>query len=138
LRFEGIDTTQEYRERLFWLKTGNTAAGDVLTYGNRQIRSASLGQGGGGAGALGAAWLLIPQVMNKQGAPQAAPAAAPAVTLVNLPQMQRKSPRDQQVLPQLRKQPNPTHTTNNWLAPNAVNQSQPTAKFGPECGQKIE
>ena len=25
LRFEGIDTTPEYRERLFWLKTGKTA-----------------------------------------------------------------------------------------------------------------
>ena len=30
LRFEGIDTTPEYRERLFWLKTGQTAPGDVL------------------------------------------------------------------------------------------------------------
>ncbi len=39
LRFEGIDTTPEYRERLFWLKTGQTAPGDVLTYGNCQERS---------------------------------------------------------------------------------------------------
>ena len=30
LRFEGIDTTPEYRERLFWLKTGSTPADTVL------------------------------------------------------------------------------------------------------------
>ena len=30
LRFEGIDTTPEYRERLFWLKTGSVKADTVL------------------------------------------------------------------------------------------------------------
>jgi hypothetical protein len=30
LRFEGIDTTPEYRERLFWLRTGRAAPEEVL------------------------------------------------------------------------------------------------------------
>jgi len=30
LRFEGIDTTPEYRERLFWLRTGKTSPEEVL------------------------------------------------------------------------------------------------------------
>src|SRR3989337_627635 len=63
LRFEGIDTTPEYRERLFWLKTGQTAPGDVLRMETVKSAAASLGQGGG-SGALGAGMVLIPQVMN--------------------------------------------------------------------------
>src|SRR3989304_1875710 len=75
LRFEGIDTTPEYRERLFWLKTGQTAPGEVLRMETVKSAAASLGQGGG-SGALGAGMVLIPQIMNQQGVPQAAPAAA--------------------------------------------------------------
>ena len=66
LRFEGIDTTPEYRERLFWLKTGQTAPGDVLRMETLKSAAASLGQGGG-SGALGAGMVLIPQIMTPTG-----------------------------------------------------------------------
>ena len=124
LRFEGIDTTPEYRERLFWLKTGQTAPGDVLRMETVKSAAASLGQGGG-SGALGAGMVLIPQIMNQQGAPQAAPAAAlvicpkcgekvpatskfcpncgtnltpPSQTSHDMPQLRQIHPRQQQVL----------------------------------------
>src|SRR3990172_11976852 len=53
LRFEGIDTTPEYRERLFWLKTGRTAPEEVLRMETLKSAAASLGQSGGGGAALG-------------------------------------------------------------------------------------
>ena len=52
LRFEGIDTTPEYRERLFWLKTGSTPADTVLRMETVKSAAASLGQSGGGGGSL--------------------------------------------------------------------------------------
>ena len=108
LRFEGIDTTPEYRERLFWLKTGQTAPGDVLRMETVKSAAASLGQGGGGAGALGAGMVLIPQIMNQQGAPTSSPSSSTS----HLSQMRRKSASYKQILPQLRNQPNTTNTAN--------------------------
>ena len=62
LRFEGIDTTPEYRERLFWLKTGGTPADTVLRMETVKSAAASLGSGGGGGGGagLGTGMVLIP------------------------------------------------------------------------------
>ena len=53
LRFEGIDTTPEYRERLFWLKTGSTPADTVLRMETVKSAAASLGASGGGGGGAG-------------------------------------------------------------------------------------
>src|SRR3990172_12922063 len=94
LRFEGIDTTPEYRERLFWLRTGRTATQEVLRMETVKSAAASLGQGGG-AGALGAGMVLIPQIMNQQGAPQAAPVAA----LVICPKCGEKVPATSKFCP---------------------------------------
>ena len=44
LRFEGIDTTPEYRERFFWLKTGQYRTRRSPANGNRKSAAASLGQ----------------------------------------------------------------------------------------------
>lgn len=73
LRFEGIDTTPEYRERLFWLKTGKTAPEEVLRMETMRSAAESLGKSGGAG--LGTGMVLIPQIMTPSGA-QAAPAAA--------------------------------------------------------------
>src|SRR4030065_383969 len=48
LRFEGIDTTPEYRERLFWLKNGKTAPEEVLRMETMKSAAESLGKSGGG------------------------------------------------------------------------------------------
>jgi membrane protease subunit (stomatin/prohibitin family) len=132
LRFEGIDTTPEYRERLFWLKTGQTAPGDVLRMETVKSAAASLGQGGGGAGALGAGMVLIPQIMNQQGAPQAAPAAA----LVICPKCGEKVPATSKFCPNCGTNLSPP-SQQAMTCPNCGKSIPANSKFCPECGQKI-
>jgi len=133
LRFEGIDTTPEYRERLFWLKTGQTAAGDVLRMETVKSAAASLGQGGGGAGALGAGMVLIPQVMNQMGAPQAAPVAA----LVICPKCSEKVPATSKFCPNCGTNLSPP-SQQAMTCPKCGKSIPANSKFCPECGQKIE
>ena len=59
LKFEGLDTTEKYRERLFWLKTGGVGGAQVM--GSETMKSAaeSLGKSpgagfGAGMGFMGA------------------------------------------------------------------------------------
>jgi membrane protease subunit (stomatin/prohibitin family) len=76
LKFEGLDTTPEYRERLFWLKqTG--AATTVLQMDTAKSVAESLSQSPGAG--LGAGMVLIPPLMQPQAqAQQAQPATVPA------------------------------------------------------------
>jgi len=131
LRFEGIDTTPEYRERLFWLKTGQTAPGDVLRMETVKSAAASLGQGGG-SGALGAGMVLIPQIMTPTGQPQAAPAAA----LVICPKCSEKVPATSKFCPNCGT--NLTPPSHEAIpCPNCGKSIPANSKFCPECGQKI-
>jgi len=82
LKFEGIDTTPEYRERLFWLKqTGATTT--VLQMDTAKSVAESLSKSPGAA--LGAGMVIIPPIMQPQPVQQTQPpqqtqqAAAPAV-----------------------------------------------------------
>jgi len=131
LRFEGIDTTPEYRERLFWLKTGQTAPGDVLRMETVKSAAASLGQGGG-SGALGAGMVLIPQIMNQQGTPQAAPVAA----LVICPKCGEKVPATSKFCPNCGTNLTPP-SENAMKCPNCGKSIPANSKFCPECGFKI-
>jgi membrane protease subunit (stomatin/prohibitin family) len=131
LRFEGIDTTPEYRERLFWLKTGQTAPGDVLRMETVKSAAASLGQGGG-AGALGAGMVLIPQIMNQQGTTQAAPAAA----LVICPKCGEKVPATSKFCPNCGTNLTPP-SQQATTCPNCSKSIPANSKFCPECGFKI-
>jgi len=131
LRFEGIDTTPEYRERLFWLKTGQTAPGDVLRMETVKSAAASLGQGGG-AGALGAGMVLIPQIMTPQGTAQAAPAAA----LVICPKCSEKVPATSKFCPNCGTNLTPP-SQGAMTCPNCNKSIPANSKFCPECGFKI-
>ena len=131
LRFEGIDTTPEYRERLFWLKTGQTAPGDVLRMETVKSAAASLGQGGG-AGALGAGMVLIPQVMTPTGTPQAVPAA----TLVICPKCGEKVPATSKFCPNCGTNLTPP-SAGAMTCPNCGKSIPANSKFCPECGFKI-
>ena len=131
LRFEGIDTTPEYRERLFWLKTGQTAPGDVLRMETLKSAAASLGQGGG-SGALGAGMVLIPQIMTPTGATQAAPAA----TLVICPKCGEKVPATSKFCPNCGTTLTPP-TQVAMTCPNCGKSIPANSKFCPECGTKI-
>jgi membrane protease subunit (stomatin/prohibitin family) len=130
LRFEGIDTTPEYRERLFWLKTGRTAPEDVLRMETLKSASASLGQGGG-AGALGAGMVLIPQIMTPTGA-QAAPVAA----LVICPKCSNRVPATSKFCPECGTPLTPP-AAGAINCPKCGKSIPATSKFCPECGQAI-
>ena len=131
LRFEGIDTTPEYRERLFWLKTGQTAPGDVLRMETVKSAAASLGQGGG-SGALGAGMVLIPQIMTPTGQQQAAPAAA----LVICPKCSEKVPATSKFCPNGGTNLTPP-AQNTMSCPNCGKSIPANSKFCPECGHKF-
>ena len=80
LKFEGIDTTPEYRERLFWLKQGRMAPEEVLRMETVKDAAKELGKSSGGGAALGAGMVLIPPLFQTSTAP-----GAPAVALVICP-----------------------------------------------------
>lgn len=130
LRFEGIDTTPEYRERLFWLKTGKTAPSEVLRMETMKSAAESLGKGGG-SGALGAGMVLIPQIMNQQGQPQAAPAAA----LVICPKCSEKVPATSKFCPNCGTSLTPP--SEGAISCSKCGKSIPAnSKFCPECGNQ--
>jgi membrane protease subunit (stomatin/prohibitin family) len=66
MRFEGIDTEPEYRERLFFIKQvqAGTAASEVLRMDTAKEMAKELGKSPGAG--LGAGMVLIPQVMTPQ------------------------------------------------------------------------
>jgi membrane protease subunit (stomatin/prohibitin family) len=131
LRFEGIDTTPEYRERLFWLKTGRTAPDEVLRMETLKSAAASLGQSGGGGAALGTGMVLIPQIMTPTGA-QAAPAAA----LVICPKCGARIPATSKFCPECGTALTPP-AAGAIACPKCGKSIPANSKFCPECGQQI-
>jgi membrane protease subunit (stomatin/prohibitin family) len=133
LKFEGIDTTPEYRERLFWLKTGQTASSEVLRMETMKSAAESFGKGGGGSGALGAGMVLIPQIMNQQ--TQAQPQTTPITTLVICPKCSEKVPSSSKFCSgcgtSLVSQSEGTIPCSKCGKPIPTN-----SKFCPECGNK--
>jgi len=131
LRFEGIDTTPEYRERLFWLKTGQTSPSEVLRMETMKSTAESLGKGGG-SGALGAGMVLIPQIMNQQAQP---PVAAPVTTLVICPKCSEKVPATNKFCSTCGT--NLTPPSEGTISCSKCNKAIPAnSKFCPECGNK--
>jgi membrane protease subunit (stomatin/prohibitin family) len=129
LRFEGIDTTPEYRERLFWLKTGRTAPEEVLRMETMKSAAESLGKSSGAG--LGTGMVLIPQIMTPSG-----PAQAPAAALVICPKCGARVPATSKFCPEC-------GTTLTPPAAGAINcpkcgKSIPAgSKFCPECGSQL-
>ncbi len=131
LRFEGIDTTPEYRERLFWLRTGKTSPEEVLRMETMKSAAQSLGQSGGGGAALGTGMVLIPQIMTPQGTTQAAPAAA----LVICPKCGAKVPATSKFCPECGTQLGQVAGMMN--CPKCGKSIPANSKFCPECGNKF-
>jgi DNA-directed RNA polymerase subunit RPC12/RpoP len=129
LRFEGIDTTPEYRARLFWLKQ-TRAAEEVLRMETVKEAAKELGKSSGAG--LGTGMVLIPQIMTPTG-----PASAPAAALVICPKCSAKVPATSKFCPECGTTltaPS-TGTTN---CPKCGHPVMATAKFCPECGTKLE
>jgi membrane protease subunit (stomatin/prohibitin family) len=84
VKFEGIDTTPEWRDRLFYIKTGVSGA-EVLRMETVQKSAESLSKSSGGA--IGAGAVILPQVLQQ-------PAAqAPAQVMVVCPKCGFQNPQ---------------------------------------------
>jgi membrane protease subunit (stomatin/prohibitin family) len=130
LRFEGIDTTPEYRERLFWLRTGRAAPEEILRMETVKKAAEELGKSPGAG--LGTGMVLIPQIMTPTG-----PAQTPAAALVICPKCNAKVPATSKFCPecgvQLTVPPGET-----GICPKCGRSVLKTAKFCPECGEKLQ
>jgi membrane protease subunit (stomatin/prohibitin family) len=129
LRFEGIDTTPEYRERLFWLRTGRATPAEVLRMETVKKAAEELGKSPGAA--LGTGMVLIPQIMTPTG-----PAQAPAAPLIICPKCNARIPATSKFCPECGTKIAPP-TTGITKCPKCGSQIPATAKFCPECGAKI-
>jgi membrane protease subunit (stomatin/prohibitin family) len=131
LRFEGIDTTPEYRERLFWLKTGRTPPEEVLRMETMKSAAESLGKSGGGGAALGTGMVLIPQIMTPTGMTQ-----APAAALVICPKCGARVPATSKFCPECGTQLTPP-SAGAINCPKCGKSIPAGSKFCPECGEKL-
>jgi len=128
LRFEGIDTTPEYRDRLFWLK--QTQAAEVLRMETVKKAAEELGKSPGAA--LGAGMVLIPQIMTPTG-----PAPTPAAALIICPSCSARIPATSKFCLECgAKIAAPPAGTKN--CPKCGHPVLATAKFCPECGQELQ
>jgi membrane protease subunit (stomatin/prohibitin family) len=128
LRFEGIDTTPEYRDRLFWLKQTRSAE-EVLRMETVKEAAKELGKSSGAA--LGTGMVLIPQIMTPAG-----PAPTPTAALVICPKCNARVPATSKFCPECGASLSaPTGTTK---CPKCGHPVLDTAKFCPECGQKLK
>ncbi len=64
LKFEGIDTTPEFRDRLFWLKSGRVAPEEVIRMETVKEAARELGKSPGGGAAFGAGMVLVPPLFQ--------------------------------------------------------------------------
>ena len=133
LRFEGIDTTPEYRERLFWLKTGSTPADTVLRMETVKSAAASLGQSGGGGAGLGTGMVLIPQIMNSAGQVQA---QAPTAALVICPKCGAHVPATSKFCPECGTSLTPPSQAT-VKCPKCGHDIPSGSKFCPNCGSQV-
>lgn len=131
LRFEGIDTTPEYRERLFWIRTGKAAPEEVLRMETVRRSAEELGKSTGGAG-FGTGMVLIPQIMTPTG-----PAQAPAAALVICPKCEAKVPAISKFCPDCGAElsPPPSGVMN---CPKCGKNIPANSKFCPDCGAKLQ
>src|SRR5215831_1514768 len=139
-KFEGIDTSDEFRDRLFWLRQRMSGA-DVLRMETMKDVGKSLATSPGAG--FGSGMVLFPQIANTpmQYAPQqqAAPSAQPQVAFVSCPKCQAQVAQGAKFCPNCGNvmtvpQATGTQTT---PCPNCGKPVSIGAKFCGECGQKI-
>lgn len=130
LRFEGIDTTPEYRERLFWLRTGKAAPEEVLRMETVKKAAEELGKSSGAG--LGTGMVLIPQIMTPTG-----PAQAPAAALVICPKCNARIPATSKFCPECGTSITPP-ARETISCPKCGKTIPSSSKFCPDCGEKIQ
>jgi membrane protease subunit (stomatin/prohibitin family) len=129
LRFEGIDTTPEFRDRLFWLKQ-TRSADEVLRMETVKESAKELGKSSGAG--LGTGMVLIPQIMTPSGQ-----APVPQAALIICPSCSARVPATSKFCPECGTKI-PVQETGMKNCPKCKHPILATAKFCPECGYKME
>ncbi|MFX1562055.1 MAG: SPFH domain-containing protein [Promethearchaeota archaeon] len=127
MAFGGMDTSPEYRERLFFAAQGVTGSG-LLTAETMRRSAEALGQGGGGAAGAGASIVLFPQLidmMRQSQSPQDAGVQAVLCPFCGEPVPLSKG-----------KPPKFCNSCGKSLLKEAE-QAAKASKFCPECGSAI-
>ena len=138
LKFEGIDTTPEYRERLFWLKSGRAQPEEVLRMETVKETAKELAKSPGAS--IGAGMVIIPPIFYPT--PSTAPAAgAPTMALVICPNCKAQIPSTSKFCPNCGTTLGATTTTPaqppTKTCPKCGQTTSAAASFCPNCGQKI-
>jgi membrane protease subunit (stomatin/prohibitin family) len=139
LRFEGIDTEPEYRERLFWIKSGQTPSSEVLRMETVKDSAKELGKSSGAG--LGSGMMIIPPLFQQP----AAPAGAPAAALVICPKCNAQIPATSRFCPSCGAAivvappaPAPTKKSVTKKCPKCGKTVTANAAFCPSCGKKLK
>ncbi|MEM1508341.1 MAG: SPFH domain-containing protein [Thermofilaceae archaeon] len=129
LKFEGIDTTPEYRDRLFWIKQTGGAAQQVLAMDTLKTAAESLSKSPGAG--VGAGVVLLPQIMQQ--------AAAPPPMIV-CPNCKAQAPSTSKFCPNCGAslQPPPPQPPGTVTCPKCGTQNPNTAKFCMSCGSPLQ
>ncbi|TMI33638.1 zinc-ribbon domain-containing protein [Candidatus Bathyarchaeota archaeon] len=131
-KFEGIDTSDQFRDRLFWIKQ-KAATSDVLRMETAKDIGSSIGSSPGAG--FGAGMVLIPQVMNAQMQPSVQPQAA----LVACPKCGNGVQQGARFCPNCGATmfvPPPAQAMT--PCPKCGKPVAAGTKFCPECGQKMQ
>jgi membrane protease subunit (stomatin/prohibitin family) len=133
VKFEGIDTTPEWRDRLFYIKTG-VSGSEVLRMETVQKSAESLSKSQGGGAAIGAGVAIIPPLFQQP------PAGAQQVMVV-CPKCGFQNPQTSKFcnncgapIPQPG-QAQPVATVD---CPKCGNANPVGTKFCPNCGAKLK
>ncbi len=133
LKFEGIDTTPEYRDRLFWLKQSGMTSEGVLRMETVKEAAKELGKSSGAA--LGTGMVLIPPLF------QTSTPGAPAVALVVCPSCSAQIPSTSKFCPNCGKSISAMPTQPSQVPSQKCakcGEILPTgAKFCHSCGTKV-
>jgi len=135
LKFEGIDTSPEYRERLFWLRSGGAAPSEVLRMETVKEAAKELGKSPGAG--FGTGMVMIPPIFQ-----QSAPAAgAPPVALIICPKCSAQVPSTSKFCPNCgatlaTPSPAPMQAQGK-KCPKCGSENAAAAQFCSSCGQKL-
>jgi membrane protease subunit (stomatin/prohibitin family) len=136
LKFEGIDTTPEYRDRLFWLKGARMAPEEVLRMETVKEAARELGKSTGGGAAFGAGMVLVPPLFQTPGMP-----GGPAIALVVCPSCSAQIPSTSKFCPNCGKSMSAMPTQPTQVPSQKCTKCGeilPTgAKFCQNCGTKV-
>jgi membrane protease subunit (stomatin/prohibitin family) len=94
MKFEGIDTTPEFRERLFWLRSGKVSPEEILRMETVKEAAKELGKSSGAG--FGTGMVLVPPIF--QGPAGAGPSSVP-VALVICPNCSAQIPSTSKFCP---------------------------------------